>query len=106
MQRHAEAMSKRDRGERYFLASYLALVAAFLVIDIGQAYNTIAFRPDYHGGWWEALTVGLFDWEGWKAFAGSAAGRITYGGGALLAITAIVLFFLAIRFAKQSEKSE
>jgi hypothetical protein len=102
----AGEMSESDKGEKCFLASYLMVAAAFLVIDIGQAYNTIAFRPDYHGGWWEALTVGFFDWDGWKAFAGSTAGKITYGGAALLVIAAVVLFCLAIRFAKQSEKSE
>ncbi len=86
-------MNKSDKGEKCFLASCLAFLAAFLVIDFGQADNTIAFRPDYHGGWW-------------KAFAGSSSGKMTDGGAALLVIAAVVLFCLAIRFSNQSEKSE
>lgn len=101
-----EAMSHCKKGGKCFVASYLSFAAAFLVLAIGQAYNTIAFRPDYHGGWWEALTVGFFDWEGWRAFAESSAGKITYGGAALFLIASVVLFCLAIRFSNRSGKSD
>ena len=73
-------------------------LASVVVLKVGAAYKLLAFNPEFHGGWLEALWAGgVFDWEGTGAFAGTAAGKCTYFGGYGLLIGAVLLFWLAWR---------
>ena len=74
------------------------MLAAFVLLKVGSIYDMLVFRPDFHGGWWEAVWVGsLFDIEGAKAFAGSSVGRLTYGGAGCFLLVSVTLLWIAFR---------
>ncbi len=72
------------------LAAFL-IVSGFLMVKGGQACYLFVFVPGHYGSWKEALSQGLFDFDGWWAFTRSAPGLILHGGGSVALVLGLIL---------------